>query len=42
MKTTYYANLNKIDMSKYTPVAISGDCGKLVGFEGVALRELSP
>ena len=42
MKTTYYANLNKIDMSKYTPVAISGDAGKLVGFEGMALRELSP
>ena len=42
MKTSYYANLNKIDMSKYTPVAISGDAGKLVGFEGMALRELSP
>ena len=42
MKTSYYANLKNIDKAKFTPIAISGDCGKLVGFEGVALRELSP
>lgn len=42
MKTSYYARLKGIDQSKYTPVAISGDEGKLVGFVGRAERTLSP
>lgn len=42
MKTSYYANLKKIDMTKYEPVAISGDEGKLAGFEGRSCRNLSP
>lgn len=42
MKTSYYANLKNIDIKKYIPVAISGDEGRLVGFQGKAMRELSP
>ena len=42
MKTSYYANLKSIDQQQYIPVAISGDEGKLVGFEGRARRDLSP
>lgn len=42
MKTSYYANLKKIDVKKYSPVAISGDEGKMVGFEGRAMKSLSP
>ena len=42
MKTSYYANVKKIDKSQFEPVAISGDEGKLVGFAGRALRNLSP
>ena len=42
MKTSYYANLERIDRSKFEPVAISGDEGKMVNFEGRALRKLSP
>ncbi len=42
MKTSYYANVKKIDKSQFEPVAISGDEGKLVGFTGRALRKLSP
>ncbi len=42
MKTSYYSNLKKIDTSKFEPVAISGDEGKLVGFEGRSYRKLSP
>ncbi len=42
MKTSYYARLNKIDINTYQPIAISGDEGKLVGFQGRAMRKLSP
>ncbi len=42
MKTSYYARLKNIDTSKFTPIAISGDEGKLVGFVGRAERKLSP
>lgn len=42
MKTSYYSRLNKIDKSQYEPIAISGDEGKLVGFEGKGCRKLSP
>ena len=42
MKTSYYDNLKNIDINKYIPVAISGDEGKIVGFQGKAMRELSP
>ena len=42
MKTSYYANLKKIDTSKFEPVAISGYEGKMVGFEGRGFRKLSP
>lgn len=42
MKTSYYANLKNIDTTKFTPIAISGDEGKLVGFEGRGERKLSP
>lgn len=42
MKTSYYANLKRIDTKKYSPVAISSDEGKMVGFEGRAMRNLSP
>ena len=42
MKTSYYANLKKIDLNENMPVAISGDEGKIVGFEGRAMRSLSP
>ncbi|MBP3431448.1 MAG: hypothetical protein J6K39_01150 [Clostridia bacterium] len=42
MKTSYYANLRKIDKTQFEPIAISGDEGKLVGFEGRAFRNLSP
>lgn len=42
MKTSYYARLKGLDQTKYVPVAISGDEGKLVGFEGRAERKLSP
>ena len=42
MKTSYYANLKKIDKNIYQPIAISGDEGKMVGFVGRAERELSP
>lgn len=42
MKTSYYAKLKNIDTTKYLPIAISGDEGKLVGFQGRAERKLSP
>ena len=42
LKTSYYAKLNKIDLSKFQPVAISRDEGKLVGFDGRAMKKLSP
>lgn len=42
MKTSYYARLNQVDKAKFTPIAISGDEGKLVGFVGRAERSLSP
>ncbi len=42
MKTSYYARLKTIDTKKYVPIAISGDEGKIVGFEGLAQRRLSP
>ncbi len=42
IKTSYYANLKNIDTKIWTPIAISGDEGKLVGFNGLALRQLSP
>ena len=42
MKTSYYARLNGLDTTKFVPIAISGDEGKLVGFEGRAERKLSP
>lgn len=42
MKTSYYANLKKIDKNIYQPIAISGDEGKMVGFVGRAERRLSP
>lgn len=42
MKTSYYARLKQVDQSKYTPIAISGDEGKLVGFVGRTEKRLSP
>ena len=42
MKTSYYTNLKKIDQTRYIPIAISGDEGKLIGFQGIAHKELSP
>ncbi len=42
MKTSYYANLRNLDLTKNVPVAISGDEGKLAGFEGKGMRKLSP
>ena len=42
MKTSYYANLKNIDKAQFEPIAISGDEGKLAGFEGRAFRKLSP
>lgn len=42
MKTSYYARLRQIDKSKYEPIAISGDEGKLVGFVGHTEKRLSP
>lgn len=42
MKTSYYAKLKSIDKTKYIPVAISGDGGKIVNFNGTSHKELSP
>ena len=42
IKTSYYANLKNIDTKIWTPIAISGDEGKLVGFNELAFRQLSP
>jgi len=42
MKTSYYANLKNIDQKFNTPIAISGDEGRMVGFEGRGCRALSP
>lgn len=42
MKTSYYANLKNIDTTKFQPIAISGDEGKMVGFTGKGMRKLSP
>ena len=42
MKTSYYLRRNKIDKTKFQPIAISGDEGKLAGFEGRGCRKLSP
>ncbi len=42
MKTSYYSRFNKIDASQFVPVAISGDEGRIVGFTGKSMRNLSP